>query len=519
MQLTLEQWIRGLHTEFRRQKIKLVLMFAVVALAMLVVGIYLPKRYESSTTILIGEKNIIEPLMAGTAVQTDVRSYSRNAKEILRSRRVIEDVIQHGGWDLSKRSPVDIEALMERVVDQTRVQNVGANLLKISYSDKDPQRAFRVTRRLAELFIQESTQTKRNESREAFEFIENQVKQYHQKLLDAEQNLKEFRGGNADARPGSQSDVDSRISQLRQQIGQTRLRLSEEKEKEKSLRRQLSGEAVFSMHVGKEEQIRDRIAKLQNQKENLLLNYYETHPDVVRISHQLEELERTLQQEIAQRKQAANGAGANEKAVQRSPLYQELRRQLATTRTLIATLQTRLRLTKDSLSEEMNRSVRVANSEAQLSELTRDYEVNRNIYQDLLRRRENARVSMDMDMKGQSLAFIIKEPAALPIKPKGLGLMHFAVAGILLGIMIPVGYVAFLMQVDPRVRVAIAIRQDLGLRVLASIPPLYTPAQRMLNRVVTVILAVVVLAVFVTYGYVGYLRYTHNLVVPPLGIS
>ncbi len=494
-------------------------MFTVVALVMLAVGVYLPKRFESSTTILIAEKNIIEPLMAGRAVQTDVRSFGRNAREILSSRRVIEDVIQHGEWDLTKLSPMQLEMLMEKVIEQTRVQNVGANLLKISYSDTDPQRAFKVTRRLADLFIQESTQTKQNESREAFEFIDYQVRQYHQKLLDAEKNLKEFRGGNADARPGSQADVGLMINRLRQQIGQTRLQLSEEREKEKSLLRQLSGEAVFSMHVGKEEQIRDRVLELQNQKENMLLNFYETHPDVTRLTHQIEELERTLQEEISQRKQAVRNGGDEEKLLQRSPLYQELRRQLAATRTQIATLQTRLRLTEESLSEEMERSVRVANSEAQLAELTRDYEVNRNIYQDLLQRRESARVSMDMDMKGQSLAFIIKEPAALPIKPKGLGLRHFAVAGILLGILVPVGYVAFLMQVDPRVRVAIAIRRDLGLRVLASIPPLYTPAQRAVNRIITAVLVVLVLAVFVTYGYVGYLRYTHNLMVPPLGIS
>ncbi|WP_456412436.1 XrtA system polysaccharide chain length determinant [Thiolapillus sp.] len=515
MQLTLEQWVRGLRIEFRRQRVKLVLMFAAVALVMLAAGIYMPKRYESSTTVLIGEKNIIEPLMAGRAVQTDVRSYGRNAKEILSSRRVLEDIIQHGGWNTENLSAVGVEALIEGIISQTRVKNVGANLLRISYTDNDPERAFKVAQRLGELFIQESTQTKQNESREAFEFIDSQVKRYHQKLLDAERKLKEFRGGNADAQPGSQGAVDARISELRQRISQTRLQLSETREQERSLLKQLSGEAVFSVHAGKEEQLRERIAELANQKANLLLSYYETHPDVVRLTHQIRELERTLEDEIEQRKNAT-GDAADEKTVQRSPLYQELRRQLAATRTQLATLQTRLRLTEASLEEEIDRSVRVANSEAQLAELTRDYEVHRTIYQDLLRRRENARVSMDMDMEGQGLSFIIKEPAALPITPKGLRLMHFAMAGLALGVLVPVGYMVALIQIDPRVRVAVAIRRELGLRVLASIPPLATPTQRTWNRVVTVILASIVLTVFVIYAYVGYLRYTHNLIVPPL---
>ncbi len=518
MQLTFEQWMHGLMTEFRRQKVRLVLMFAVVSLASLFVGLYVPKKYESSTTILIGEKNIIEPLMEGRAVQTDVRSFGRNAREILGSRRVLKEILKAGGWDLSKLSPVQVEALMEKIMERTRVQNVGANLLKISYSDSDPERAFRVTRRYAELFIRESTDTKRNESREAFEFIQNQVTQYHQKLLEAERKLKEFRSGSADARPGSQADVDNRISQLRQQISDTRLRLSEEQERGKSLLKQLSGESAFSVQLGKEEQIRDRIVELQNEKDNLLLNYYETHPDVVSLTHQIEELEETLRREMEARKKMSAGA-ERKKAVQRSPLYQELRRQLAATRTQIATLRTRLRLTEQSLSEELDRSARVASSEAQLAELTRDYEVNRNIYQDLLRRRENARVSMELDTKGQSIAFSIREPASLPLKPKGLRLLHFAVVGLVLGVALPLGYLAFLMQVNPKVRLPAAIRQDLGLRVLASIPPLYTPSQRAFNRVVTLVLAAIVIAVFVTYGYVGYMRYTNKLLILPLEVS
>ena len=48
-------------------------------------------------------------------------------------------------------------------------------------------------------------------------------------------------------------------------------------------------------------------------------------------------------------------------------------------------------------TQELDRSRRIAASESALAELTRDYEVNRDIYQDLLKRRENARVSMNLD--------------------------------------------------------------------------------------------------------------------------
>ena len=70
-------------------------------------------------------------------------------------------------------------------------------------------------------------------------------------------------------------------------------------------------------------------------------------------------------------------------------------------------------------AEELARSRRIAASESALAELTRDYEVNRDIYQDLLKRRENARVSMNLDRASRGLTFRIQDPATMPLRPTG----------------------------------------------------------------------------------------------------
>ena len=61
---------------------------------------------------------------------------------------------------------------------------------------------------------------------------------------------------------------------------------------------------------------------------------------------------------------------------------------------------------KSTVSDLVLRIGNQALTESALAELTRDYEVNRDIYQDMLRRRENARVSMELDRErrgGQGL--------------------------------------------------------------------------------------------------------------------
>ena len=69
---------------------------------------------------------------------------------------------------------------------------------------------------------------------------------------------------------------------------------------------------------------------------------------------------------------------------QLNPMYQELRSQNAAASREVAATQTRMGIAESMLADELNRSRRIAESESDLAELTRDYEVNRDIYQDLL---------------------------------------------------------------------------------------------------------------------------------------
>ena len=125
------------------------------------------------------------------------------------------------------------------------------------------------------------------------------------------------------------------------------------------------------------------------------------------------------------------------------------------------------------MSSTLERGKRVHGGEVTLAELTRDYQVNRDIYQDLLKRRENARVSMNLDKEKQGLSFRIQEPATLPIDPSGLLFKHFIIAALVLGVLVPVGLVYAKLQIDPRIRVGSMVAERNNLPLLAVIPHLW----------------------------------------------
>jgi capsular polysaccharide biosynthesis protein len=160
-----------------------------------------------------------------------------------------------------------------------------------------------------------------------------------------------------------------------------------------------------------------------------------------------------------------------------NPLYQELQRSLYQTNTQIETLSARYEQTQRALSQQMEVGKRVQDYEARLAELTRDYEVNREIYADLTRRRESARVSMNLDREQKGLSMRIDEPAYLPHKPSGPQFIHFILAGPVVGLLLPLGIVVALRKLDPRIRTEDKMAEELGLPLLGVVPHMSTPVE------------------------------------------
>ena len=432
----------------------------------------------ASTTILVDEKNIIQPLMQGAAVSTEVADRSRLARETIFGRKVMTQLLTDTGEMNESSSPEEQDKLFKRLKKQTTIGTVTRNVIKIEYRDDDPERAFKTTKRYAELFIDEALGTKAAESQAAFDFIDKQVQEYHVKLVQAEEQLKEFRLANADALPGSDTDIGTRLSAQQSRIEQSTQDLKEAEIKKRSLEKQLSGEAEVATALSREGQYRTRIAELQSQMETLRLSYHDTYPDIVRIRHQIADLNEAITVDRQQRDSAkASGRVVIDDSVINNPMYQQLKRDLSQTQINIETLQARISEAKRQMHSALERGKRVHGGEATLAELTRDYQVNRDIYQDLLKRRENARVSMNMDKERQGLTFRVQEPATLPLDPSGLLFRHFLIAALFLGVLIPVGLVYVKLQFDPRIRIGSLAAERHKLPLLAVVPRLWPPGE------------------------------------------
>jgi polysaccharide chain length determinant protein (PEP-CTERM system associated) len=354
------------------------------------------------------------------------------------------------------------------------------------------------------------------ESNEAFEFIVTQVDTYRQKLVDSETRLQSFRARTTDARPGTENNLDARILDLRRKIEKTELEYAESYARAVSLSNELNKVASTADTVYRESQYLAQVGELRAEVDLLLLSYTDDYPDVVRIRRQIEDLKslaasQKRQREIESKKIKSVVIGRETFVTNRSsisPIYQQLSGEASRAHAYADSLKSRLNHTRVLLKKELSRLNKTSKVESELAELSRDYQVNQDIYQDLLRRRESARVSMTLDKERQGVLYRIQEPASFPILPTGIRFMHFLIAGLLLGLMAPFVYLVGYLQVDPRVRLPSAISDGLDLPLLAVVPHMSMPHETAPWYRKKFFLLLIVITVLVIYAAVSWTKLT-----------
>jgi uncharacterized protein involved in exopolysaccharide biosynthesis len=192
-------------------------------------------------------------------------------------------------------------------------------------------------------------------------------------------------------------------------------------------------------------------------------------------------------------------------------VYQELGVSLSNARAHLASVETRISSLGELLDRQEERMVRIQSNKAEFSEITRDMEVNKQIYDDLLKRREKARVSMHLDIEGQGMNFRIAEVAQYPTSPQGAKFPMFAFAGLFLGALAPFGALAGILQLDPRVRAREQLEDGIGLPVLVDITAVRTPYEKRSSRKQTLFIFIFVFLAIT--GYVGIIVAKHMGVV------
>lgn len=485
--------MRAMKLELFRYRVLAALVFMAATSAILAMGYITPKTYTSNAVLYADSSNILAPLLRGSAEVTSIDRIAE-AREMLQSRSLLEEVAVDARLFNASMTDQERNQVIAGLRQVIRVRVTGGNFLNLSYTSGDADQSFRVLSSVLTRFIDRTATEKRSESRNAFEFIESQVQTYKRQLEEAENTLKNFQSENFD---GTEASVQNRIENLRSEVENLKLRIQETTTQLGLTRRQLSEEEPYReviVQAGQSD-LDQRMAGMQDRLDNLRLQYLDTHPDVIALQDQIAELE---QRQMVQ----GDSGNRNITEVIENPVYEDLRIRLTNYETALEVQQNRLASTQRLLEEAFLRAERVAENQAELQELNRDYDVTRGVYEDMLERRERARLSMTLDVEGQGVSYRIQEPATFPTNWNEMPIWQIGVAGPVLGAGLVVGLLGMLVLFDQRIRSdrAILTQMPEDVVLLATIPHYGSSLKDRILRWDVILLSVVLLVFMAAYG-------------------
>lgn len=452
------------------------------------VMIYLmPDKYESSARIYVDTQSVLRPLMSGLAVQPNVDQQIAMLSRTLISRPNMEKLITMADLDLDVRSPEQREELIVSLSGDLQIAAANrSNLFTLTYSDTRPDRAQRVVQSLMSLFVESGLGNKRQDSDAARRFIEEQIRNYEQKLTEAENRMKEFRLRNMALLGDSGRDYITQIAQMGAQLQQAQLELREAENARDAMQRQLVGEepvvlpqAPPAASVSMPE-LDGRIDTLKRNLDELLLRYTDQHPDVVGSRRVLADLEAQKREQVAALPQAGGGSAFD--ALNNNPVFQQMKLALAESESRVAALRARVAEYERRLAQLHDAARMVPEVEAEMAQLNRDYNVHKSNYDSLVERRESANMSVEMSTQSGIADFRVIDPPSLPTQPSAPNRLLLVPLAGLAGLAAGFALTFLVSQLRPAFSDARSLREVTSLPVLGAVSMLNTPTRTKARR-------------------------------------
>jgi polysaccharide chain length determinant protein (PEP-CTERM system associated) len=473
-------------------------------------GVYvshrIPPKYKSETLIMVVPQRIPDTYVKSTVtskIEDRLPSISDQILSRSRLERIIRDLDPLGG----KQAPSIMEDAVQQIRDNIQVKLEGKESFRVSYVNRDPKMAQRVTERLASLYIEESLRDRGNQAESTNQFLEAQLEDAKRRLVEHENKLKEYRLRYAGELPTQVASNLQVIQSAQLQLQALAEAVNRERERRLLLERQLADAqtpdpiAVVPAAPGTPAEAAEPPAQqLETARARLALlqtRYTDEHPDVVAMKKAVQELEGKVKAEAS--RAPASGSGDKPMTLAESVRQKKIRDLKAQIDDIDRQLQDKQReeqrLHGVIAKYQANVDV-VPTRESELVDLQRDYGTLQSTYASLLAKREDSKLASDLEQRQVGEQFKVLDAASLPEKPSNstqrtAALAGGAFGGLFMGLLVA----GFLEYRDGTFKSDVDVVRVLNLPVLAIVPimasDLELTGQRRRKLLTTVVVALV----------------------------
>ncbi len=472
----------------------------------------IPNKYESEARIHVDAETFLKPLLGRMAVQNNIYNQVAMMRQTLISRPNIEKVIRMTDQDLLINNDEEMEDKINEIMDGVNIAIQAANLFSISYVHKDPAIAKSVVQSLLNIFMEDNFGQNRRDLTSAVRFIEDQIREYEEQLEISEQKAMEFRQTNM-AFLSDRSYFEKLQASLAE-VNAVKQTLMEYQNRRKQIIESLKNIPAFIPSAGMGPSLRggggSSASALQNRinimearlDELYVRGYKDQHPDVRIVINQLESLKAKHEKEQARFDTAlANNDTKTLQAtggVMPNPVYDQMSVKLYDLDGEIASLQSRLADREAVAKRLQSMAHRIPEVEAEQARLNRDYDILKKNYNEMLSKRESAKISSDLETNTDRVRFRVIDPpqeAREPSSPNRLLLViGVLVAGLGAGV-----FVAFVLsQMHATYSIEQNLRDKFPYPVLGCISILRSNEELQLKKRKLIMFSIMMVGLFVS---------------------
>ena len=374
---------------------------AIWALAVIGTGLVavLPNQYVSRARVYIDTDSLLKPLLQGLTVQVDIQKQVEMMRQTLLSRPNLDQLIRMTDLDLGLNDPAAWDRAAADLEKQIKIVPESRQLFTISTTNSDPDLAQKIVGSLLQIFVEQNVGTNRRDIEKSQKFINEQIAEYERRLGEIEAKVTQFKQVHAEelldkdsvGRELQQAESDLRQAESEAQgavwtLGQLNLELA-----------RTPKTVAPSLAPGGGATVEDPQAELAT----LRLKYTDSHPDVIEMKRRIE---------VAGKSAGGVGGVPN-------PVYTSLTQRQGETELHLNQLRQQVTVIQGRIARLRGRLGDFPAIDLERAQLDRDYTVLRDNYQQLIARRESARLAQEVDDHTQGVDFRVVEPPARPAVP------------------------------------------------------------------------------------------------------
>lgn len=461
----------------------------------LAASLVLPKKYTSTTLVLVQPPTVpgdlIKPVVTDNLYQ---RMASMKAQILSRSR--LEMIIEKFNLYPQERTTTHMDDLVEKLKAAVTVELIqpmlgsGGNQppgFNVSVTFDNPQLAQQICQEITSMFMEQNASGRVAQANKTTQFLTEQLAEAKAKLDEQDKKLAQFKAQHLVSMPEQEQANLALLGGLNTQldaITQALTRVQQDRSLNETLLAQQEANWKATQSGQQNSETQDQqLSALQDQLAAMLAKYTPEHPDVIKLKAQIEDLKKRMAETPEPKITPADArAGLRE-----PPAVQQLQTKIKQDDLNTAELTKRQASIQEQIRSIQSRLQASPVVEQQLKELTRNYQTASDIYNDLLKKRENSAMATDLEHEQQGENFKVLDAPSLPSSPSFPKKIVFVGGGLGAGFALSLGILYLLALSDKAMYSERDVELCLKLPVLAAVPnfDVHTKGNGLKTRVLT----------------------------------